>query len=218
MAKEIIKIDEETGMVKKRTRFFMQGGHAIYPSAFPLLMAIGAFVGLVPGLALADSAIGVFSIIGVGAIAGFGTAKTLMIADFVDDIGTDFNTDFKLTVPQLLTTAAFLPVKVQGNSRRYTGPKYLSELSESDQYRIKQEKTDYAIGAEYRVELNIRPLHFTINQEWEKTELGLWDEVMDNTLRNGSYAIDKSSEVQNAKQLLSRVPVKMPENLKELRR
>ena len=216
MAKEIIKVDEETGIVKKRTRFFMQGGHAIYPSAFPLLMGLGAFVGLFPGLALADSLIEVLSIMGVGAIAGFGTAKTLMIVDFVDDIGDDVKADFKLTIPQLLTTAAFLPVKVQGVNRRFGRPKYLNELTESDEYRIKQEKTDYAIGAEHRVELKIRPLHFTINQEWEKTELGLWDDVMDNTLRNGSYAIGKETEAKNAKQLLSSVPVQMPETLKEL--
>lgn len=216
MAKEIIKIDEETGIVKKRTRFFMRGGNVMGPSIFPAFMTLGSFVAVFPGLAMADNLVGALSIIGVGAAAGFGTARTLVMADFVDDIGSDYKTDFTLTVPQLLKMAAFLPVKVQGHNRRYTGPKYLSELSESDQYRIKQDKTDYAIGAEYRVELKIRPLHFTINQEWEKTELGLWDEVMDNTLRNGSYAIDKSSEVQNAKQLLSSVPVKMPENLKEL--
>lgn len=216
MAKEIIKIDEETGIVKKKTRFFMRGGYSTSPTIFPAFMSMGAFIGLFPGLAVADNLVGALSIIGVGITAGFGIARTLVMADFVDDAGTDFKTDFELTVPQLLKMAAFLPVKVQGENRRFDRPKYLNELTESDEYRIKQEKTDYAIGAEHRVEIKIRPLHYTINEEWEKTELGLWDEVMDNTLRNGSYTIGKETEAKNAKQLLSSVPVQMPETLKEL--
>lgn len=211
-----MKIDEETGIVKKRTRHFMQGGSSTGPGFFPFLMMVGGFFGIIPGAMIVDSGASLIACTAVGISAGFGTARALVMADFVDDAGYGYDTKFTMTLPQMLKMAVFMPVKIKGVAPQSYGPKYLNEMTESDENYIKRLKRDYTVGAEHRVELKVMPVHFTIDEEWEKTELGLWDEVMDTTLKNGSYAADGNSEVKNAKQLLSGVPVMKPKELKQL--
>lgn len=201
MAKITTDMNKQTGAVRRKVRI----GLFRTPSFGMLFPAITSFCGLAVGvistnIATQDSAFPVASAI-IGAILGGSVGKSFVFADYIENIELPNNSKAYPTLGQRIKMAFSLPITLH-QAEYSKNPKYLDATSSDVERLIEEDDREYEIGAESETKIKVLPFHITIEQEWNKTQIGLWDDVLRSALKTDSYTSEGYEGPVRAKQIL----------------
>lgn len=190
MAKEIVQIDAQTGATVKKSHDIMQGGDSFTPFLTVVAGFSGSVLGMLPsgGMEVFDPSY-FFGWVAGGTAFGLSVARYLMVHDFLDSYRSSFHADFETTLWQKVKIALYLPVKVKGDNKYHRGIQYLSDRHYYDSFANPSD-APHKFGSVYKAEINVHPFHYTTKEEWEKTQIGLWDDIMDAALKSEAYMVN----------------------------
>lgn len=208
MAKEIVKIDEKSGATLKDRNNILQGGSDVSPGMVMMFGFAGTVLGLFPSMGETSfhpsgyffDPSSFFGWMASGTAFGLSVARYFMVKDFLESSTSDLNAYFEPTIWQKIKIALYLPVKIKGDREYHSGIKYLTDRNHYDVFADPSE-TPYKFGSVYKTEINVYPFHYHTHQEWEKTQVGLWDDSMNGVLQSGEYMADEK-KVSNLVELM----------------
>lgn len=201
MARIRTDMDKQTGAVRRKVRigFFRSPGMSM--GVLALSSYIGTMLGLVT-TAISGQNFLLCLLSGIiGTILCGSVGKAFVFSDYIESIELPNNSKVYPTLGQRIRMAFSLPVTLHQNeySKR---PKYLDATSPYVEKLIEDDNREYEIGAESDTKIKVFPFHITIEEEWNKTQIGLWDDVLLSALKTGSYTVEGHDGPVQAKQIL----------------